>query len=199
MILKLTNFLVKWCEKRGRVLEITGTSGKDDVYLIRYYLVRSKYMNLFIHQFLRSDIDHLHDHPWYFMTYLVQGSYSERKWNDEKEMIEVTRRSNKSSNCRVFRDCSLRQNRLIFRRPTDQHQVVVDVDLKREQKDQAPLTICLTGPVHREWGFWKETPAVWDKQNDGVIFGHVLVEDAKRVFVPWREYLGLPPDEKGRG
>ena len=81
MIEWLTEKLMAWCTKRGKVFKITGTGGADDVYLIRYYVLKSKYLNVFIHQFLRSDRDDLHDHPWNFCTYLVRGAYDEKKWS----------------------------------------------------------------------------------------------------------------------
>lgn len=192
MIEKLTKSLMAWCEKHGRVFEITGTAGPDDVYLIRYYVVRSKWFNLFIHQFLRSDRDDLHDHPWHFVTYLVKGAYTENKWNEKTQQVDSVRRKNYPMLLGFSRPNV--QNRLIYRKATDQHQVVVDNDLKREQKDQASLTLCLTGPTVREWGFIKEVKV----QNDGVT---PISEQYRplRTWIPWREYLGLPKDAKGRG
>lgn len=187
MIEKLTKSLMAWCEKRGRVFEITGTGGPDDVYLIRYYVVRSKWFNFFIHQFLRSDKDDLHDHPWHFVTYLVNGAYTEKKWNEEDGEIGICRRANYVNKF----DQSIISNRLIYRKATDQHQVVVDRDLKHEQKEQASLTLCFTGPTIREWGFWRTYGGVYSNGKE--------VKAPNRFFVPWRKYLGLPSDAKGRG
>ena len=189
MIEKLTKSLMAWCEKRGRVFEITGTGGPDDVYLIRYYVVRSKWFNFFIHQFLRSDKDDLHDHPWHFITYIVSGSYTEKKWNDKTQQIDSVRRKNYPMIFGLSRPNV--ENRLIYRKATDQHQVVVDNDLKREQKDQASLTLCFTGPTIREWGFWRTSGGVYSNGEE--------VKAPNRFFVPWRKYLGLPSDAKGRG
>lgn len=194
MIEKLCELLMNWCQRNGRVLEITGTGGPDDVYLIRYYVLKSRWANIFIHQFLRSDRDDLHDHPWNFLTYLVRGAYTENKWNPETSKVEQTRRSNvgEPTYQEVLADKRpgrstrpLRQNRLVFRRATDQHQVVVDRDLKREQKHLAPLTLFVSGPTKREWGFVREVPGMLGFKS--------------RRWVPWREYLGLPADAKGRG
>ena len=137
----MTEGLMKLCVKTGRVLHITGTGGPDDIYLIRYYLVKSKYFNVFIHQFLRSDRDDMHDHPWSFMTYLVHGAYTEYKWNHRLNKDERTRRMNYIS----CRGTYVRLNRLVFRRATDQHKVLVDKTLKFEERALAPLTICVTG------------------------------------------------------
>lgn len=146
LILKLTNLLMSWAVKNNRVFKITGTAGPDDVYLIRYYIVRSKMFCFYIHQFLRSDRDDLHDHPWNFCTYLVNGAYTENKFNPQTGQVEQTRRENNGNKLNTF----------VIRKATDLHQVVVDKDLKEYQKDQAALTLFFSGPVRREWGFVKE-------------------------------------------
>jgi hypothetical protein len=190
MILAITKFLIWCCEKTGRTLTITGTAGPDDVYLIRYYVVRSSWFNIFIHRFLRSDRDDLHDHPWNFCTYLVSGSYAENRWNEEKKVVERTYRFN-------YPDDGWgehRENTLVYRRATDQHQVVVGRELKLTEKNDAALTICVTGPTIRNWGFIKEVTT----QKDGKT---PISEKYRpiREWIDWRTYLGLPPDAPGRG
>lgn len=192
-ILAATRALMAYCEKKGKIFKITGTAGPDDVYLIRYYVVKSKYFNFFIHQFLRSDRDDLHDHPWHFLTYLVDGAYKENKWNEELQKLETMARTN-DVHVRDWSDHRLThtsENRLVFRRATDQHQVVVYNEYKLSQKDQATITICLTGPTMREWGFIRE--------HGEIAIDGKIVKLAMRTWVHWKEYLGLPPDTPGRG
>lgn len=192
MIKLLTKTLIWFCEKTGRILKITGTSGPEDVYLVRYFVIRSKYFNFFIHRFLRSDRDDLHDHPWNFITYLVDGAYKERKWNPETGEIDVNVRWNFRS-----KFASHKMNRLIFRKATDQHQVVLYSELKPHQIAEAILTICVTGPTKREWGFIKTEPAYSDGK-DGSTPGSTIVK-YNRHWIPWRTYLNLPEDMPGRG
>ena len=179
----VTEKLMAWCERKGRVLKITGAQGPEDVYLIRYYLLRSRWCNVFIHQFLRSDKDDLHDHPWDFATYLVRGQYTEQKYNQERNVIQVTKRANYTYDDFMHK-VRLKANTLVLRKATDQHRVVVKEDLKEVDKHKAALTFFISGPTKREWGFWKD-----EHIASGIL----------RVFVPWREYLGLPDDEPGRG
>jgi hypothetical protein len=182
LIVSFTNALMRWAERRGRVLKITGTAGPEDVYLIRYYIVKSQYFNFFVHQFLRSDRDDLHDHPWDFCTFLVSGAYTERKLDQTaKEMedgscatVESTRRTDK-------------QNRFVFRQATDLHQVVVDRDYKESEKHLAATTLFFSGPTKREWGFFQGASS--DE------FG--IWEGGK--WVHWKKYLGLPEDAPNRG
>lgn len=197
MIKLLTNALIRFCEKTNRVLTITGTAGPDDVYLVRYFVIRSKYFNFFIHRFLRSDRDDLHDHPWNFMTYLVDGAYKEKKWNPSTGEIEVMVRENYTC-WRDWSDSRLvhhQRNSLVFRKATDQHQVVVFNELKPHEIKSAALTICITGPTIREWGFIKEREPkhLYEELDVIELSGKV------REWIPWKKYLGLPEDTPGRG
>ena len=53
----------------------------EEPYLERYYLLlkdRETFpFNIFIHKFLKSDPDDLHDHPWGFRTIILKGGYWE--------------------------------------------------------------------------------------------------------------------------
>ncbi len=53
----------------------------NEPYLERYYLFLKdrKYFpfNIFLHKFLKSDPDDLHDHPWAFRTIILSGGYWE--------------------------------------------------------------------------------------------------------------------------
>lgn len=202
MIERVTEYLMKWCIQKNRVLKITGTGGPEDVYLIRYYVVQSRFFNIFIHQFLRSDRDDLHDHPWSFATYLVRGAYTEKKWDTKSNSVTETLRMNWFPSYLKNR---IKLNTLVFRRAEDQHMVLVDQDLKEKDKAKAPLTICVTGRTRREWGFWKEErrgiPCPDRSKNGGRLQAVCAVYHTEKVrfWVPWREYLGLPSDAKGRG
>ena len=191
MIKFVVKLLMNWCERNGRVLKITGSeTNAEDVYLIRYYVIQNRFFNVFIHQFLRSDRDDLHDHPWNFVTYLVSGSYTENRWNEKTGKVESTRRINAPYND-YMQTVHLKQNVFVYRRATDQHQVVVDQDLKEADKDKAALTLFISGPTKREWGFIKQEESMFFNEREAGI--------KTRTWVDWRTYLGLPKDTPGRG
>lgn len=49
-------------------------------YLLRWYVIRTKWIGLFIHKFIRSDEDRaLHDHPWNFLVIPIWRGY--REWS----------------------------------------------------------------------------------------------------------------------
>ena len=62
----------------------------NEPYLERYYLFLKdrgeKFpFNIFLHHFLKSDSDDIHDHPWNYITMVVRGGYWEwvPQFNDQ--------------------------------------------------------------------------------------------------------------------
>ena len=69
MIVKLLNKLLD-----GRVI----INCDGDPYLLRWYLLRTKPVAIYIHKFVRSDEDRaLHDHPWDFIVIPIWQGYYE--------------------------------------------------------------------------------------------------------------------------
>ena len=72
------NLFRRWLS-RFDVLEI----GRDstDVYMRRYKLLKTPLFNVYLHEFIRGDVDDcLHDHPWRFVTLVLAGGYTEHLW-----------------------------------------------------------------------------------------------------------------------
>ena len=74
------NMFVKIMEYLGR-RRIIYDRLDNEPYLERYYLFlkdRKDFpFNIFLHKFLKSDPDDLHDHPWAFRTLILSGGYWE--------------------------------------------------------------------------------------------------------------------------
>lgn len=72
--------ILKWLEKIGRK-RIVYDRVDDEPYLERYYLFlkeRNRFpFNVFLHKFLKSDHDDIHDHPWAYTTIILKGGYNE--------------------------------------------------------------------------------------------------------------------------
>lgn len=162
MVNWIVNKIISLCEKYNRYYKITGRPGyfEEEVYLIRYFIFKSRFFNIYIHRFLRSDADDLHDHPWHFWTYMLQGAYTEMSPQG------LTRRTTK-------------KNKFKYMAPTHLHSVKVDKVILWEERSRAPLTLCITGPIQREWGFVRivDLPGL----------------DAYR-WMPWFEYLNKDKD-----
>ena len=76
----VTTFLIWIMDTLGRH-RIIKDKCTNDRYLERYYLFlknRETFpFNIFLHKFLKSDPDDLHDHPWDFITIILRGGYWE--------------------------------------------------------------------------------------------------------------------------
>lgn len=97
-------------------------------YMFRWYLIpRNHWLNIYLHKFLRDDDDRaLHDHPWWFISFLIWGRY------DEHTDSALIRRKSPS----------------IAYRPAERRHRIALIDNK------PAWTIVITGPKSREWGFW---------------------------------------------
>src|SRR6185369_13137745 len=53
--------------------------GHEDPYMLRWYLIpRNRRLNIYLHKFMRDDEDRaLHDHPWWFISLVLRGAYTE--------------------------------------------------------------------------------------------------------------------------
>lgn len=76
----MLKLITEWCKKNDRFRLILDRT-ENEPYLERYYIFlkdRKHFpFNIFIHRFLKSDPDDLHDHPWPFMTVILKGGYWE--------------------------------------------------------------------------------------------------------------------------
>lgn len=73
----------------------------DEPYIERYYLFlidRNKDFpfNIFLHHILKSDNDELHDHPWGYFTFILNGGYYEHlelenAKTNEKQIVKLWR------------------------------------------------------------------------------------------------------------
>ena len=88
----MINQILGWLDQIGRRRTVMDRVNNEP-YLERYYVFlkdrKSFPFNIFIHKFLKSDPDDLHDHPWSYFTLILKGGYYEwipginceiRKW-----------------------------------------------------------------------------------------------------------------------
>lgn len=107
---------------------------RQDQYMQRWYVIpHNRFFNIYIHHFLRSDDDRaLHDHPWWSVSVLLVGSYREHLANGEsKRRIE---------------------GHFYLRSAKTAHRIEL-VDCYVVGHKQQILTLFITGPHIREWGF----------------------------------------------
>jgi hypothetical protein len=111
----------------------------DEPYLERYYLFlkdRKRFpFNVFLHKFLKSDPDDVHDHPWSYATLILKGGYYEwlPQFNSDGKKISETAVWRAPGH---FRISSARSY----------HRIELDPDVEC-------WTLFIPGPQLREWGF----------------------------------------------
>jgi hypothetical protein len=129
---------LNWLDQIGRK-RIVLDRESNDPYLERYYIFlkdRKHFpFNVFIHKFLKSDPDDVHDHPWPYATMILKGGYYEwiPQFNSKDEKIgelQVWRAPGH------FRICSA----------TSYHRIELDPNV-------TCWTLFMPGPQKREWGF----------------------------------------------
>ena len=134
----MTKWFLQWLERHGRKLVIMDRIN-DEPYLERYYLFlkdRKRFpFNVFLHKFLKSDPDDVHDHPWGYFTLILKGGYYE--WIPQfdasgKKIGEMARWCGPGH----FRVCSANSF----------HRIELDPSVEC-------WTLFMPGPQKREWGF----------------------------------------------
>lgn len=106
---------------------IIGRSDESPEYLRRWYLVpRNPLFNAYLHEFLRDDHDEaLHDHPWHSLSLVLAGDAYEYQPDNVKIPVKA--------GDVILRPCPF------------PHRI--------ELHGQPMITLFLTGPIQREWGF----------------------------------------------
>jgi len=122
----------------------------DDTYLRRWWVIpRNPIFNIYLHNFLRSDIDvALHDHPFQNMSILLNGRYTEHTI----AAGGVNRRVVYSTGNMKIRGASYA------------HRI--------ELTDGPCWSLFITGPRIRQWGFhcpagWRHWRQFVDEKNSG--------------------------------
>lgn len=112
---------------------------EDKPYLERYYLFlkdRDNFpFNIFLHHFLRSDPDDVHDHPWPYFTVILKGGY----WEWVPQYNKQGQRMGEIAKWRApghFRWCSAKSF----------HRIELDPAVEC-------WTLFMPGAKQREWGF----------------------------------------------
>lgn len=140
---------LKLLEKLGRKRVIMDRVDNEP-YLERYYVfLRDRTwfpFNVFLHKFLKSDPDDVHDHPWPYATLILRGGYYE--WVPQfdaqgRKTCEVRHWRGPGH----FRICSA----------NSYHRIELDPNV-------TAWTLFMPGPQKREWGFLVKDN--WIHNND---------------------------------
>ena len=100
--------------------------GLEECPYLERWMLDLRLFSIRIHHFRSNDDDRaLHDHPWSFLTFILKGGYTDVSDIGDKHLKRFS---------------------FNYRHATHKHTVEVDPG--------GVWTLCLTGPKHRNWGFW---------------------------------------------
>ena len=130
--------LLKLLDRLGRK-RIVMDRVENEPYLERYYLFlreRERFpFNIFLHKFLKSDPDDVHDHPWPYATLILKGGYWE--WIPHFDTV-----GRKTGEYQVWRG----PGHFRISKANSFHRIELDPDI-------TAWTLFMPGPKQREWGF----------------------------------------------
>lgn len=156
----MKNWLLKFLDKIGRKRIIMDRINNEP-YLERYYVFlkdRNLFpFNVFLHKFLKSDPDDVHDHPWPYATLILKGGYWEWRpqFNSKGQKVgEVARWCGAGS----FRIASA----------NSYHRIELDPEVEC-------WTLFMPGPQRRDWGFlvknkWVQHEQYLKERNEKVSY-----------------------------
>jgi hypothetical protein len=132
--------LRKWALEH--CMDVIRQSGPDEVihrgvrrepYMERWHLLRknpqSGIENIYLHRFIRDDTEDLHDHPWANASCVLHGKYVEQSWS-----LDGRRTDTRSAGDIVMRSA-------------EERHAITGIEV-------GTITLFVTGPKVREWGFW---------------------------------------------
>ena len=130
--------LLKLLDRLGRK-RIVMDRVENEPYLERYYLFlreREQFpFNVFLHKFLKSDPDDVHDHPWPYATLILKGGYWE--WIPHFDTV-----GRKTGEYQVWRG----PGHFRVSKANSFHRIELDPDI-------TAWTLFMPGPKQRDWGF----------------------------------------------
>lgn len=134
--------LHRWLARRARRPPDVVIGAPRDPYMLRWHILpRNPICNVYLHRFLKSDDERaLHDHPWWNVSYLLDGEYTEHTIPAGGVHVR-----------KIYKAGDLK-----FRGASAAHRI--------ELHAGPCWTLFITGPRFRRWGFhcpngwrhWKE-------------------------------------------
>jgi hypothetical protein len=132
------SWFLNFLERLGRK-RIVLDRQSDEPYLERYYIFlkdRKRFpFNVFLHKFLKSDPDDVHNHPWPYATLILKGGYYE--WIPQFNSL-----GEKINEIAIWRG----PGSFRIRGADSYHRVDLDPNVEC-------WTLFMPGPQQQEWGF----------------------------------------------
>lgn len=115
----------------------------DQPYLLRLYVLNVPWFGVKLHWFAGPDPDpHCHDHPWWFVSWVLRGRYKERRLTTASRSGYTGKKQWKVEESEAFRE----RWSWAKREATDIHSITWIAP--------GTITLVINGPYTRTWGFW---------------------------------------------
>jgi hypothetical protein len=123
-----------------------------DPYMKRWWVIpRNAQFNVYLHQILKSDTDEaLHDHPFDNTSFLLKGGYGEVMPVFNSPDYTFKADAPTQTRIRIAGD-------VVERSARDPHRLILT-------NDEPCISLFITGPIIREWGFY--CPKGWTHWKD---------------------------------
>lgn len=164
----INNAFTRWLARKvdRRMLRVSAKrkpdfviGGRDDPYLERWWILpRNRFANVYLHVFWRDDIDRaLHDHPFPSLSLTLYGDMRE---------VYLERQNTHDGSIAIERTRQVKSGTLIYRSAKFAHRMIVD--------RPGSMTLFITGPRIREWGFhcpkgWVHWKQFVDDRDKGTV------------------------------
>lgn len=147
---------------------------------LRWFVIpKNPLFNIYLHKFVESDEDRaLHDHPWVNCSILISGEYQEHIRHEAKGRLLIVNTLLRIPTVWI-ESLRRRQGFCYFRRPSTAHRVELITEIKVDhiswnglndfsvgglRISKPVITLFITGPRVRNWGFW--CPKGWRRWQD---------------------------------
>lgn len=119
---------------------------EGDPHYWRYYVIRrNRFLNIYLHCFLHSDYEYLHDHRMMNISVILQGSYAEERF------VKTPVGGKELPAAYVYHVDRLHP---LMRLPSTPHRVVLYQDVEQEGKAKQVWSLFVGFPHVRNWGMW---------------------------------------------
>lgn len=170
----LFEVFISYLKQKARLTEPDIKIGPEgNPYMLRWYVIpRNRFLNIYLHRFLQDDLDRApHDHPWVNLTYMIEGRYYEQTFDVPYAKVLISEAEKNGLPSLTF---AVRPKILVKRvdkgsltvrlNPRKAHRIILSID--QMAPDELPLTLFVTGPIIRNWGFWCHQKVVHGYYND---------------------------------
>lgn len=155
---------------------VIGDDGR--VYLHRWWVIpKNKWFNIYLHKFLNDDDDRaLHDHPWPSLSIILRGGYIEHLPGGVKKEYKpgsfIYRRADHAHRVELFKNTRWIRRTEPGLRYYDDETDAAGYPLEPVKSPRPAVTIFITGPKVREWGFrcpqgWRHWKEFVSKHDEG--------------------------------